>query len=282
MRYRLKKRKWCILAAMLILLIGLSVGKKVEAATGVCKMLEEDKVYKKYDVTGDGAADIVMVSVTDSNISYSTKMIKVYVNNEKVYTHAAKEYAYSRVELLILEDGSTFFSIKVNGERRFFNMHKLYAYQEGKLKRIIDFRKHYASYAMYYDICDIKVSGNVISTEVSAEFWTTGKFLEFNIEWKYENGSFQRTKDSYAIQYNKHFKNKWTVKRKIVVYKKVNQKKVACILEKGDVIKIDKVRYTDTEVFFQIRTKDGKTGYIPGAMEYPSISYFKEAAYVWD
>lgn len=168
------------------------------------------------------------------------------------------------MNLIRLKNGKIFFEIR-DGFNDWVDTHKLYAYNKGKLKCVYDFHKYYEKYAYRYLVHIKKISGNTIKTNVQAQFYTTG-IVKFNINVSYKDGKFMRTSNKYVPNYKEmNKKNKWTVNRKIKVYKKAGSKKLAYTLKKGNIVKINKIIYKNNKVYFQVKNKQGKgkTGYIP-------------------
>lgn len=168
------------------------------------------------------------------------------------------------MNLIRLKNGKIFFEIR-DGFNDWVDTHKLYAYNKGKLKCVYDFHKYYEKYAYRYLVHIKKSSGNTIKTKVEAQFYTSGS-IKFNMNVSYKDGEFKSTSNQYDPRYKEMYhKNKWTVNKKIKVYKKAGSKQLAYTLKKRDVVKINKVIYKNNKVYFQVKNKEGKgkTGYIP-------------------
>lgn len=252
------------------------------AANGYADMssykLDEVKTCSQYDVTGDGIKDKVqaVVSYDKKTQKYS---YKITVNDVSVFeqTSGENEDAWWSLNLLPMQDGKVFFEISGSSYNDYIQKHGLYEYVDGTLKWFYDMQRD-GRYCDRYNVTIDKVAGNTIYTNISAQYYTTG-WINYKVNLSYENGAVKATSNSSSIKYSKYRKNKWTANKKISVYKKIGNKKAAYTLKKGDKIKINKIVSQGNKVYFQIKNKKGKTGYIPGAKKYPSKVFFKEAQY---
>ncbi len=250
---------------------------------GVFGSGKKSEIYKKYDVTGDGVADKIKISVKDVGEGGYNGRLKIYVNSKLAFKEAFADYLFWEVGLIHLKNGKTFFDISCTVASDYIALHALYECKDGKLNVVHNFHDCYGKYARYYDVRVYKVKGNKIYTSASIQFLTIGGFTSYNMKFAYKNGKIQRTSNIYPIIYDpvSAQKNKWTVNRKIKVYKKPGSKKIKYTLKKGDVIKINKVVYKGKKIFFKIKNKnkEGKMGYIPATTKYPRKMYFKESFY---
>lgn len=274
----------CIVYAMFLCLIIAAEPKQkaYAAANGYVDMssykLDEVKTCSQYDVTGDGIKDKVQ-AVMSYNKSTQKYSYKITVNDVSVFeqTSGESEDAWWSLSLLPMQDGKVFFNISRSSFNDYIVKHGLYEYVDGTLNWFYDMQRH-GRYCDRYDVTIDKVTGNTIYTNVSAQYYTTG-WISYKVNLSYQNGTIKATSNSSSIKYSKYRKNKWTANKKISVYKKIGNKKAAYTLKKGDKIKINKIVSQGNKVYFQIKNKKGKTGYIPGAKKYPSKVFFKEAQY---
>lgn len=252
-----------------IMLAGICFGKEqiAKAADTAYVELKSDTEYSQYDVTGDGKADKVVIkrvkNEEDDLNDYIT--LKVFINDQIALERKEPYDPYWAVNLIRLKNGKIFFEIKDCYASSRVNTHRLYAYNNGKVKCMYDFKKYYELYAYDYLVNIEKISGNTIETKVDAQFYTSGS-IKFNMNVSYKDGKIIRTSNQYDLRYKEMYhKNKWTVNKKIKVYKKAGSKKLAYTLQKRNIIKINKVIYKNNKVYFQVKNKGGKgkTGYIP-------------------
>lgn len=251
----------------------LAKGEVAKASKTDNLSLTPDKVYQ-YDVNGDGVADKVKVKIVYNNDEQYSRVIQIFVNDEVVFKQKREQDPVWYVSLIRLENGKVFFDIYSTVCSDDDCIHKLYSYQNGKLKSVYNFQKYYNKYADYYLLNITKVSGNTIKVSVMAQFFVTGR-IRFDMNLSYKDGTFKRTSDSFALK----SKHKWTANRKIKVYKKAGSKKVAYTLKKGTVVKLNKVVYKNNKVYFQVKKTNGKKGYIPATTKMSSTCYFKEAQF---
>lgn len=285
MKNGLKRMIFCVVITLCAFCAS-EKGQKVYAAeSGYVKLGKlwsenKSKIYKKYDVTGDGIADKVKISF--KRVGRDDGRLQIYVNGKSVYNYIARESLGWDVGLVCLKNGKTFFDICSTVVSDDIELHKLYTYYNGKLNVAYDFLDDYSKYATYYDMHVRKVKGNTIYTKTMIQFFTTGGFTSYNMKFVYKDGKFRRESNSFPIIYASTKNNKWTVNRKIKVYKKAGGKRIIYTLKKGDKIKINRVVYKGKKIYFQVKNKNGKgkTGYIPATMNYPGKRYyFKEAFY---
>lgn len=247
----------------------------------VPEKVNKSKTYKKYDVTGDGVADKVTLKITKGKDKYD-RTLKIKVNGLSVYKHTAQDSQFWDVNLVCLKNGKVYFEIYSLVSSEDIELHELYQYKNGTLKRVFDFQDYGGGYVTHYFVSIKKVSGNTIYTNASAQFLTTGGFLEYKMKLKYSKGKIKRVTNTYKLKYDgENMKNHWTVNRKIKVYKKPGSSSLIYTLKKGDVIKINKVIYKNKKVYFEVKNKNGqgKKGYIRGTKTYPNKLYFKESWY---
>lgn len=274
----------CIVYAMFLCLI-FAAGSKQKAyaaVNGYVDMssynLDEKKTCSEYDVTGDGTADTVqaVISFNKQTQKYS---YKITINDVSVFeeTGGESEDAWWNLRLFSMQDGKVFFDISRSSYNDYIIKHGLYEYVNGTLNWFYNMQRD-GSYCDRYDVTINKIDGNTIYTNVSAQYYSTG-WISYKVNLSYENGTIKTMSNSSSITYSKYRKNKWTANKTIKVYKKIGQKKASYILKKGDKLKINKIVSQGNKVYFQIKNKKGKTGYIPAAKKFPSKAYFKEAQY---
>lgn len=271
---RLKKGiGFCGIVFMMLTGLCLAKGTVAHASNDANVLLNPDKTYQ-YDVTEDGVEDQVQVKIVNNKDRDDSATIKIFVNEQIAFEQKRPAGPYWNVSLIRLENGKVFFDIYSVILSDDDCMHQLYTCQDGKLKSVYDFQKYYNRYADYYLVNVVSVSGNTIKTSVMAQFFTTGR-ITFAMTLRYEDGEFRTTSDSFALKGDR----KWTVNRKIKVYRTSGSKRRAYTLRKGNVVKLSKVVYKDHKVYFKVRNSRGKNGYIAAARKYSYTHYFKEAQY---
>lgn len=288
-RKNIKVHVICItLAALSFVLAGafLTKGKVSNAADTSYVELKFNKEYSQYDVTGDGKPDKVKCTVVSDDERYddSSRTMQVFINGKVAFKQKRDSGPGWGVDLIKLENGKVFFEIGSSVGSDDGIDHQLYIYKGNKLKSVYDFQKYFYNYADYHIVHIVKISGNKLKLEVYSQFYTTAG-VRYNMSISYKDGVFKRTSNTFTLDYKKmNRKNKWTVARKIKVYKKAGSKKVAYTLKKKDVVKINKVILKKNKVYMQVKKSNGKTGYIRAAKKLPYDNYtlkkyFKEAQY---
>lgn len=286
MKNNLKKIVICMVALLCVLCTFGKVQKVNAAESGyvnlkIGELRDNSKTFKKYDVTGDGEADKVKISITTVGESEYDLRLQIYVNDNIAYDVVSEDHCYYSMGLVFLKNGKVFFDILSTISSEDMEYHGLYEYKDGKIKCIYDFLKYYSKYTHYYDVNIYKVKGNSIYGSTFVQFLSLGGFKSYNIKFVYKDGKIKRASNYYPIQYESAKDNKWTVNRKIKVYKKPGDKNIIYTLKKGDIIKIYKVVYKNKKVYFQIKDKNGKgkIGYIQAISNFPKKVYFKETQY---
>lgn len=285
MKRSTKKKLLCVVIMLCALCISGKEQKVYAAKSGYVHFDwwndSKDKTNNKYDVTGDGKADVIRASLTTSRDNNDYGTLQIFINDVLAYNNTIGDCLGWTVNLIHLKNGKTFFDITCIVINDHEEIHELFEYKDGKLVSIYDFLKDYSKYTHFYGVNIRKVKGNSIYYVYNVQFLSLGGFKSYNIKYVYKDGKIKRTSNYYPIIYNSAYKNKWTVNRKIKVYKKPGNKKVIYTLKKGNKIKIYKVVYKNKKVYFQIKNKNGKgkTGYIPATTKYPRKKYFKESFY---
>lgn len=267
-----------------ILFICLTFGTnlKVSASDKGIQEIKQGKSYTKYDVTGDKIADSVKMTVKKSNkykYDYSENM-RIYVNNSVAYKITSSEVNSWTVNLIFLQNNIALFDISIIVVSDDVEMHELFQYKNGKLESVYDLQgKTALGYTNNHYIHVKKTSGNTIHCNVFTQFLTTGGFLSFDVTIKYEGGKFKIPPTSFSIKYDKPRYNKWTVNKKLKIYKKAGSKELAYILKKGDKIKINAVIYKGKKIYFQTKNSKGMVGYLPATKDSSEPYCFKETVY---
>ena len=272
----------------------LAMAQKAEAARSGIKEVKPGTVYSQYDLDSDGIADtfkavVTMGSKTAKKSIESTEetgTLRIYINNDVVFEQTRNEYPYWQLSLITLQNGRTFVDIESTVGSDDDCMHGLYAMRNGQLESICDFQEPYSKYGNYYHVTIKKVSGNSLIADAGAQFFTTGithwtmKFQYMICKCQERHESFERTADSFKIRYKTMpVKNKWTAGKKLKAYKKAGARKAVYTVKKGETVKINRVVFKKNKVYFQIKNRKGKTGYIPCARKYKYKQDFKEAMF---
>ncbi|MCM1159408.1 MAG: hypothetical protein NC300_11915 [Bacteroidales bacterium] len=276
-----KKKFFCMLMIMCVFCVWGKEQVVYAAKSGYVNLgnvwsENKSKTYKKYDVTGDGKVDKVKITMKRVGENGYNGRLRIYVNNKLTYDCIAVDCIYWSVGLVCLKNGNVYFDIWNLVSSEDVDIHGLYAYNNGKLETAYDFLKYYEGYAHNVSTGVEKVKGNVIYVGIGAQFWKTGG-ISHNIKIQYKNGKLKRVSNYCPIIYGSKAENRWTAIRRIKIYEKPSSKKVIYTVKKGDVIKINKVVYKNKKIYFQVKNKKGKKGYMPELIYPTGGAYFKEA-----
>lgn len=281
---RKAKSKWAMLAGgvCMFAVAMVAVPSTAKAASTGVKLVDEDKEYTDYDLNGDGENDSFYIEKSySSEEGDATGTLKVYVNDEEVFSQKRKYRPNYGVQLITLGNGKTFVEIESSISSDDDIIHKLYQYKSDKLNAVYDFQKPFGSYSDYHFVGIEKVSGNSLKLSCTSQLYTTG-IVNWKMKVNYSNGTFKRSASSYAIDYKSSGqKNKWTAQRTMKAYKTAGGKKVAYKVKKGDKIKIYNVVIKNNKVYFKVKNKSGKgkTAYLACAKKFIWPSYFKESVF---
>ena len=270
------KKKITILFGLILLVAFYSEIKVCAAGGGVTKV-KFGTTYKSFDLDGDGKKDTFKAKVVSpsSNKGSDMETIYIYVNNKKVFQQTIEELPRWDVRLVTVHSGETLIDISSYVADHGV-AHKLYQVQNGKMKMLYDFFKYYDRYtygnSIYVEIENVK--GNTLITKASAQFNSTG-IMNWNMNFVLKEGKIKRTSNQFTPIFYK--KNHWTAQKKINVYKTAGSSTFAYTLNQGDVVQINKIIFKDLKVFFQVKNKGGKIGYIICPKTWQNQNYFKEA-----
>lgn len=258
---------------------GLKSNESVVESVGEIVLLEPDVEYSQYDVTGDGETDTLKVDILYKDDEMLDGTMQILLNNKKVFEQKRESRPHWELKLIKLANGKVILDIDsaIMGDDD--RIHQLYICENNQLKSIYDFQKYYKEYTSNYSVDIVKVYGNTIKTEVYTQFHVTG-IMQYDMNLNYKDESFERTSDEFTPKYKAMSReNKWTAERKIHVYNNVGVKNVAYTLQKGSVVKLNKIIYKNDKVYFQLENNMGKVGYIAATKIYTDKNYFEEAEY---
>lgn len=274
------KRMAVLLVLTAALFIAVPVSAEAKAANNKLKV---NQTYTKYDITGDKKADTLLIS-GNWNQQYGGYVgYEVYVNGKsalKKKSGYGLDYSID-VRRLVLKNGKTFLSIVPRSSNDDVPGAAIYQYKDGKLKQVIDLNAM-SKIGFHNSIGGIKVSGNKITVKYRVMSYTLGG-ISFSLDYQYKNGKMvQKTTNTKVsetiINYQK--KTYWTANSSMKVLKSPGGKKTAT-LTKGKKVKIDRVYINakHNKIYFHVKIKGGKSGWIKGLTKYPSKTLFKEVMY---
>lgn len=261
----MKKTMKKVVAVALILTSTIAFTPKVsvDAATKDQKwhfdtLSQLDYDYTGYDVTGDGKEDTIKFSVVQSEDYNTPNKVLIYVNGKKAFSKDAS-CTTTCLTTVIPYDNQYFFFTRaiceedVDGDMDDF----ITCWKDGKLVQVADPMDDLNNIG--YDLT-MKVR-NVYEGKINLEYsvqnmaigWITGE-REYAIDKQslkivsyknYISPSYWRVSSGSSLPYV--YSDSFVAAKNIKVYKKVDKKKVAFTLKKGQKIKI-----------YQIYVKNGK------------------------
>lgn len=238
------------------------------------RSLEQGKEYQ-YDIDGDGKKDTIYWALKAGNGSKET--LSVYVNEKEIYSLKDTVAEDRRVSFCNIDNKDDFVEILVEESEINYSMKScaFLRYNKGKVSTL--FRSDGTEKIQRYGVdvfanWTVKGNGIVIQKNSSCfNTYTTG-CIELQVPLKLKNGKLvYATKNQYALN-NRH--HKYQAGNEIKVYKDARIKSgTAFTLKKGQYFYASKLRvmnwskdengyYRGTKFFLQIKTKDGKTGWV--------------------
>lgn len=278
--------KWAA-AAVFLLAAGLFIALPASAdAKTSNKLLEVNKTYHQYDVTGDKKADTLLISSPWDEEYQMHHGCSVFINGKKVLSRGSSSsfYAYSiEVRRLQLDNGKVYLAIIPTVDNGDIPGAAIYQYKGGKLKKAIDLNSM-SKIGYHNSVSKIVVSKNKIGVTYSEMSHSLG-YISFRLDYQYKKGAMvQTTTKPKLLETGLKFQNKsyWTANRKMNVLKSPGGKKLT-VLKPGRKVKIDRL-YLNTKhnrIYLHVKIKGGKSGWIKGLTKYPGEDavLFKEVIY---
>lgn len=221
--------------------------------------LKENQTYTKYDITGDGRPDSIMV---ESYYDYYGQSSRFYVNiNDSYWAFDTYHYGVT-ARLVKLANGTPYLFLRAWADNDDAEVCGLYQNKGNRLKRVVDCNKGFGTKIGFHPGGDIKkVSGNSITFSFTQMAYYTGRtYADFT--YKYKNGTLKKTSNVGKLQVGfKKAKNTYKALKKIKVYKNTKCKSVKFTIKKGQKVKFLKAYVKGNTVRFQVRA-GGKTGWV--------------------
>lgn len=265
----MKKIKIIITIFVLTFFAGVFVQKDSVLASDEAKRikLQEGKTYSKYDITGDGKKDELIVSrykdewddgIYNQYDDYDG--VRVYLNGKRVYQKKTGD-VWIQSNLFVLKNGTVFLEVCAYGESDRLSIGKLLQYKSGKMVAVLDF------FGIQGEGGVEKIENNSITLHYWDCYQTLGS-ASFDYTYTYKDGKWQESKYGKICRVNIYSDDHtWTqtkklkAKRSFTAYKAVNSKKKAVKVKKGDTVKILKCYVYKNKIYFQISC-NGKKGWI--------------------
>lgn len=268
----LKKLSVYILAGLCCLGIGAAVQAAEKVGNGVYQLqtnvFDEKFVadsYSKADITNDGKADKIETECTPDEIDLK-------VNGQIVRSWLAGQVNVSVVEL----SKKAFLEITT-----YENNNKvtcgLYQIKKNKLTRVFDYKKlvnlkqyvsnDFTTYA-YYDTFEVmKTKGDTVYLKGRMGTKSLGQIYANGLQLVFDGKTFALKTSAApaevtAISYSKGFSKTFISAQKIQAYKAAASSKKAFTIAKKTKFNIQKLAVVKKNIYVQIKTSTGKTGWI--------------------
>lgn len=238
------------------------------AANPTSVKLTAGKTYTAYDITGDQQADTILISQekmyhnNDDTGVYQS--MAVTVNGQKVYS-LNKVYFYLAVKLYTLENGTPYLYIDATSDDYGVTVSGLFQYQEGKLKKVLDFHNIAQKCGVGQGAVVKAVNGNTLTVEYEMESYALSH-LQMRCRYQYSNGTLKPTTKTAALR-NIGFKTApRTLKTRIrlTAYASTTSNKKTFVIPAGKSVKVDRCYFNKKYMRFRVKYK-GKYGWIKAA-----------------
>lgn len=251
--------------SVVVMLLILAGGNSQTAFASSVSTLNTGKTYDGYDITGDGKADTLSVkdikSIDDKD-AYGK--FEVYINEKRALTIKERYYS-STVKLLSLDNGKTYLHVNLYGDSD-DGPSDLYAYQNGKLKKELDFIKSFqhVGYHNKGDIHDVK--GNKIVVWMGSMSHGLAA-VQFEVIYQYKKGKLvlqsktHKILEYYNLKKSVMGRTQLTTSGKMQLYKTKKVKKKTWLLPKGTKAYVTKCYVDGRKVSYLVKASDGKTGW---------------------
>ncbi len=274
-------------AAVFLLAVGLFIATPASAeAKTANNLLNVNKTYTQYDVTGDKKADKLLISAAWDEQARMYHGCNVFINGKKAYSCNASPYLYAysiEARRLKLDNGKVYLALIPTVDNSDIPGAAIYQYKKGKLKKAIDLDSM-SKIGNHNSVKKIVVSGNKIGVTYSEMSYSLG-LISFRLDYQYKKGKMtQRTTKPKLIETSQSYQKKtyWTASQTMDVLKSPGGKKVAT-LKPGKKVKIDKIylNVKHTKIYLHVKIKGGKFGWIKGLTKFPGEDaiLFKEVVY---
>lgn len=274
-------------AAVFLLAVGLFIATPAPAeAKTANNLLDVNKTYTQYDVTGDKKADTLLISTSWNERYQMFQGCEVFINGKKVFSRNTSPtlYAYNiEVRRLKLDNGKIYLALIPTVDNGDIPGAAIYQYKKGKLKKAIDLDSM-SKIGNHNNVRKIVVSGNKIGVTYGEMSYSLGAMV-FRLDYQYKKGKIAqittkpKLKETYLTYQKKTY---WTANRTMNVLKSPGGKKIAT-LKPGAKVKIDKIYLNTkhTKIYLHVKIKGGKSGWVKGLTKYPGEAaiLFKEVMY---
>ena len=257
-----------------------AAGSKAGASV---KTLAENKTYKSFDITGNGKADSIKVSVREKD---GKLIYKLLVNGNKKYTYSADPIMEeAEFKALTLKNGRTYIYIGIYGwdDQGVFG---IYGMKNGKFCRLADLNHVRGLDGYGYSLtADVKaVNDNDITITYFQNSYLTG-LISYDYVYTFKDGGLKLASSNAKVIGVNNIRTglrgrSLTTSRKIVMYKTAGSDEKVSAIKAGQKVTFLYVKGTKTGTWYKVKA-DGITGWIKAIDEMPETEnyWFKDLEY---
>ena len=247
------------------------------------KTLAENKTYKSFDITGNGKADSLKVSVKEKD---GKVIYKLLVNGNKKYTCSADPIMEeAEFKALTLKNGRTYIYIGIYGwdDQGVFG---IYGMKNGKFCRLADLNHVRGLDGYGYSLtADVKaVNDNDITITYFQNSYLTG-LISYDYVYTFKDGGLKLASSNAKVIGVNNIRTglrgrSLTASRKIVMYKTAGSDEKVSAIKAGQKVTFLYVKGTKTGTWYKVKA-DGITGWIKAIDEMPETEnyWFKDLEY---
>ena len=252
------KKQWVMTVIMFALLV-LVRPLPAQAANPTVQKLREGVTYLKYDITGDGRADRILIQNFQAGWWYDG--VKISVNGKTAYQFSSESLPISspaEATLYTLRNGKPFLYLFAWTEDD-DGLSVLLQYRAGKLRNVVDFNGTFSGYGSHRTGKVLYVSGNRMTLGFTSMSWTLG-YSQYNFSYVYRNGTM-RLASSFGTVSRFGSGNVLVAGRSLKVYTDVTARRTAFLLKPGNRIVVTGVYCGKTGLWLRVYY-GGKYGYL--------------------
>jgi hypothetical protein len=229
--------------------------------------LDAEKVYKNYDVTGDGKKDVIKFMRKDriAYVEWAYNRFQVYVNGKCALT-VKRFYFGEEIQMVTLKNGKKYIYLRLLEEDD-DGSGDLYVYKNGKFVREVNLLKNLPN-GIHPTVEIKKVSGNKIVFRNTNCTDVLGG-IRYECTYQYRSGKLRLTSKTYKLQgygwgtdgidtTTKMF----PLTRSVKLYSKKTLQGKTFTLKQGTKVKVTKIYISGKTVSYYLKTEDGKSGWL--------------------
>lgn len=234
--------------------------------------LQPDKLYKNYDLTGNGKKDRIKIKTSKGEYF---KTVSIIINGKKRAVY--KDINDITAKIYTLKNGKPFLYLWLVVEDWEGPVCGIFQYKSGKLKQVVNCQKFFSQkkgyeYGYAVHSSDIKVKGNGLTVD----FWLMCKTvggMSCRYRFAYKNGTLKRTSSqTSSVKVNAvESTGILTAAKNIKVYTTPTGKKVRYTLKAGKRIKVIGAYVKSGKFSLKVKNlSTGKIGWLKCLKDFPS------------